>query len=219
MKKVLFSLAVSLAFLQGIATAAAPVAEKECATECAACPVSKAMEALPKLTYNVGGEELCCPNAAAKLAEEKNGHIHFVVAGKEFHEKGKAMLALADVTEKFVKDFATPHKCDVSGKTTVCGNSMSCEVSAGALAKKAHEAMKTVSLAYQVGDEKCNCPNAAAALAKESGKEKHFVIGKETTCCEVDARIKLAQARYAAAVKAIQPQQEAKAEAAPAVKS
>lgn len=218
MKKFLVTF-VALACLQSTLLAEAPVAEKECATECSACPVSKAMEALPKLTYKVGDEETCCDQAAAKLAKESEGHIHFVVAGKEYHAKDKAMLALASTTEKFVKEFATPHKCDVSGKTTVCGNSMDCEVSAGALAKKAQAAMKSVSLAYQVGDEKCSCPNAAAALAKESGKEKTFVIGEESTCCEIDARIKLAHAKYAAAVKAIQPSEEVKAAAPAATKS
>jgi len=205
MKKVLIALcaAVALACLQSAVMADAPAAEK---SECSGCPVTKAMDALPKLTYKVGDEETCCSATAAKLAEADGAHMHYVVAEKEYDAKEEAMVALADVTEKFVSDFATPHTCDVSGKTSICGSSMGCEVSAGKLAEKAKAAMKLVSLSYKVGDEECSCPNHAASLAKESGAQKHFVIGEESTCCEVDARIKLARAKYAAAVKAIQPE-------------
>ena len=98
----------------------------------------------------------------------------------------------------------TPHTCKESGKTTVCGASVCCEVHAGTLAKKAQAAAKTVAMRYKVGDETCDCPNKATALAKESGAKKEFVVGKESTCCSIDARVKLARAQYQAAVKAVQ---------------
>ena len=83
MKKVLVGMgaAVALLGLQGavMAEEASPeVCEKACASECG-CPVAKAMEALPKLTYKVGDEATCCDQAAAKLAKDNGGAIHFVV--------------------------------------------------------------------------------------------------------------------------------------------
>ena len=167
------------------------------------CPIAKAMEALPKMTYSVGTESTCCEHSAKALAEANGTHMHFVVGEKEFDSKDKAMLALADATEKFVDGFATPHTCSVSGKTSVCGTSMSCSKSAAAMADVAKKAMKTVAMSYKVGDTECQCPNQAAALAKDSGAKKEFVVGKATTCCAVDARIKLARAKYRAAVAAL----------------
>ena len=41
------------------------------------------------------------------------------MANQEYDEKDQAMVALADATEKFVEDFATPHECSVSGKTNI----------------------------------------------------------------------------------------------------
>ena len=183
----------------------------ECSSDCA-CPVGKAMAALPKMTYKVGDEETCCAESAAALAKEHDSHIHYVVAKKEFDSKDEAMVELATVTTKFVDDFATPHTCDVSGKTSVCGKSMSCKVSAGEMAKVAKEAMQTVAMTFKVGDEECACPNKAASLAKDSGKKKEYVIGDQTTCCSVDAKIKLAHAKYKAAVMALAKANEAETE-------
>ena len=79
-----------------------------CESDCA-CPIGKAMAALPKMTYKVGDQETCCSASAAALAKEHESHIHYVVAKKEFDSKDEAMVELAAVTTKFVDDFATPH--------------------------------------------------------------------------------------------------------------
>ena len=184
-----------------------------CESDCA-CPIGKAMAALPKMTYKVGEESTCCSSSAAALAKEHDAPIHFVVAKKEFDSKDKAMVELAAVTTKFVDDFATPHTCETSGKTSVCGESMSCSVSAGKMASVAKEAMKTVSMKFKVGDEECGCPTKAAELAKTSGAKKEYVIGEATTCCSVDAQIKLAHAKYRAAVVALAKAAEKEAPAA-----
>ena len=73
-------------------------------------------------------------------------------------------------------------------------------------------------MSYKVGEEACSCPNQAAALAKSTGTEKLFVVGKESTCCSTDARIKLAHAKYKAAVQAV-TKLTAKPEAKPATQS
>ena len=124
------------------------------------------MAALPKMTYQVGLKETCCADSAAKMAEAiEGGHIHYVVGKKMFHDKGKAMVALADHTEKFVHTYVSTHTCSKSGMTTIAGQSMSCSQRAAKVAKVAKEAMKMVSMSYKVGGESCNCPNKAAASA------------------------------------------------------
>jgi hypothetical protein len=63
--------------------------------------------------------------------------------------------------------------------------------------------MEKVSMTYLVGDQKCSCPVEAAKIADQTGKDKTFLVGTEKTCCSVDARVKLARAKYLAAVEAL----------------
>lgn len=176
----------------------------ECAKECTAgCPLEAAMAKLPKMTYKVATEATCCADAAAKLAKEHNAEIKFVVADKTFEAKGEAMAALAGATEQFVTEFTTTKECKVSGKFTVAGKELCCNVMAGERAELAKKAMKDVHMTYLVGDKACSCPNEAASLAKSTGTDKQFVVAGEKTCCDVTARLKLAQAKYKAAVQAL----------------
>ncbi|MEM8681010.1 MAG: hypothetical protein AAGF97_16825, partial [Planctomycetota bacterium] len=78
------------------------------------------------------------------------------------------------------------------------------------------DAMDTVAVSYKVGDEECNCPTQAATLAKESGEKQIFVVGDAETCCSIDARIKVAQAKYKAAVMALAKLQAESADGAEA---
>lgn len=167
------------------------------------CCATKAIADLPQLAFKVGDQELCCEASAGAVAKETDSKVQYLVAKKAYEDKHKAMVALADATEEFVAQFATPHTCNVSGKTTVAGTSTTCSVTAGKLASITKEAMEEVTLAYKVGDEQCSCPTQAASLAKSSGEQQQFVIGKEVTSCSIDARIKLARAKYAAAVQAL----------------
>jgi hypothetical protein len=167
------------------------------------CPVAAAMERLPKLTYAVGGKKTCCPNEAAKLAKQSNGHVHFRVAGKEFHSESDAQTALVEATEKFVAAFAKPHTCPKSGQLTLAGQAQSCEKTAAHIAKLMQQAMAKVRFTYLVGEEACGCPVKAGELAKKLGKDKVFVVGEERTCCEKAARMNLARAKYKAAVAAM----------------
>ena len=181
-------------------------ASTECASECASakgCPIELAMGKLPKLTYKIGKEETCCAASAAELAKKHDAPMKFVVAEKSFAKKGEAMLALATATEKFVADFTTTSECKTSGKFTVAGKELCCNVMAGQRAEMAKKAMSKVEMAYLVGEKECSCPTQAASLAKESGKDKLFVVAGEKTACSVTARLKLAQAKYKAAVEAL----------------
>ena len=209
MKKIL-SIAAAALMLCSTSTVFADAGDKACSKEACSktaangsCQVTKAMADLPQLAFKVGDKELCCEASAGAVAEESNSKVQYLVAKKSYEDKNEAMVALADATEKFVAEFATPHTCSVSGNTTVAGTSTTCSVTAGKLAKITKSAMDEVTLVYKVGDEQCSCPTQAASLAKTSGKAKQFVIAGETTSCSVDARIKLARAKYEAAVKAL----------------
>ena len=181
-------------------TAIAQTSEGECS---GVCPVAAAMDQLPKMTYRIGDEEACCSASAAALAKEHDAPIRFVVAEKEYNEEGEAMTALADVTEEYVDGFVKLSKCEVSGSMSLAGKKMHCEVSAGKLAETMKEAMNEIQVSYVVGDEYCACPSTAKAMAEKSGEKMQYVIGEESTCCSVDARIKLAHAKYRAAVEAM----------------
>ena len=74
---------------------------------------------------------------------------------------------------------------------------------AGERAELAKKAMNKVEMAYLVGDKECSCPHEASSLAKTTGKDKLFVVAGEKTACSVTARLKLAQAKYKAAVEAL----------------
>lgn len=171
--------------------------------ECSGCPMEAAMAKLPKMTYLVGTESTCCSMSAEALAEKHDAEIQYVVGDDTFQSKEDAMVGLAEATETFVSTFASTHKCEASGTLTVAGKSMSCSVMAAQRAEVAKKAMDEVEMTYLVGTESCACPMKAASLAKTTGEEKHFVIDGEETCCSVDARVRLAQAKYKAAVEAL----------------
>lgn len=189
-------------------------AEACSATQCdtsKGCPIAAAMERLPKLTYAVGEKKTCCPKEAAKLVKESGGHIHYCVADKEFDSESDAQVALIEATEKFVAASTKPHTCPKSGQLTLAGRVQTCEKTAAHTAESMQQAMAKVKLTYLVGDKECSCPVEAGRLAKESGKEKLFVVGEEKTCCEKTARLNLARARYKAAIEAMVQAQAAAA--------
>jgi hypothetical protein len=161
------------------------------------------MNKLPKITFQVGAENVCCSEAAAALAKTNGSPIVYLVGKQSFDCETSATTALVEATEKFVADFATPCKCEVSGKTTVAGAEVCCDTLAAEKAKLVADAMKKVEMTYLVGEQKCDCPEQAATLAKESGKTQLFVVNGESTCCSTTARLKLAQAKYKAAVEAL----------------
>jgi len=171
--------------------------------KCSECPVTAAMKNLPQITYAVGEETTQCSKTASKLAESKGVSLVYLVGKEKFSEAGKAKFALLTATEKFVDNFANPKVCKVSGTTSIAGQKTECSVTAAKLTGLMTDAMKTVSLTYAVGDEACDCPHAAASLAKASGEPKLFVVGKEKTECEVTGRLNLARAKYRAMVEAL----------------
>lgn len=189
-------------------------ADKEaCAGE--ECAVKMAMDKLPTMTFLVGEEETCCSESAAQLAEAGDHAIQFKVGDEMFDSEGEAFTALVSQTEAMVTEFTTPHTCSVSGNTSIAGTTCSCEMKAGAIAEKVEAATKLVSMSFLVGEETCNCPHAAKAMASKEGLETTFVVNGEKTQCETTARLNLARAKYKAAVMAAMPEPEAAPESAP----
>lgn len=171
--------------------------------KCSDCPIAKAMEALPKMTYQVGEESTCCSKSAATLAKKHNKPIHFVVAKKTYDNEQKAFASLVETTESFVNEFVTPCKCDVSGVTKIAGEACNCPVQAGKHTELVKAAVGKVKMTYAVGEKTCSCPMEAAKLAKNTNAKKEFVVAGEKTCCEMTARLNLARAKYKAAVSAM----------------
>lgn len=177
---------------------------ENCASDCCkGCPVTAAMAKLPKMTYRVGTENVCCSESAAKMAEEKKTPLHFVVGEKVFEDKTQAYTSLVEQTESMVNGFVTPKTCATSGTHTVAGKSCKCSVQAGQNAELVKAAIKDIKMTYAVGEKSCNCPNEAGSIAKTSGEKMTYVVGEEKTCCNMTARLTLAKAKYKAAVQAI----------------
>ena len=194
-------------------TAVATTATQDGEKTCSECPVAKAMANLPKMTYKVGEEMTCCDKSAAALAEKSEKPIHFVVGEKTFESKDKAYVSLVETTEAFVTKFTTACKCEKSGKTTIAGKSCSCPVDAGKKAELVTNAIKDMKVTYKVGEETTCCDKSASELAKKSGEKMTYVVAGKETCCSLEARLNLAHAKYAAAVKALA---SAETKAAPA---
>ena len=170
---------------------------------CKGCPVTAAMAKLPKMSYRVGTENICCSESAAKMAAEKKTPLHFVVGEKVFEDKTEAYTSLVEQTESMVTKFITPSACAKSGTHTVAGKSCKCEAQAGKNAELVSTAVKNVKMTYVVGEKSCECSHEAGALAKKSGEKMTYVVGEEKTCCNMTARLALAKAKYKAAVSAM----------------
>jgi len=183
-------------------SAVATVAKEEGET-CSQCPVAKAMANLPKMTYKVGKESTCCDKSAAAIAKKSEKPIHFVVGEKTFEKKDKAYVALVESTEAYVTKFTTACKCEKSGKTTIAGTSCGCPVDAGKKTELVKTAIKDMKISYKVGKETTCCSQSASELVKKSGEKMTYVVAGKETCCNLEARLNLAHAKYAAAVKAM----------------
>jgi hypothetical protein len=205
-------LATSTAVFAVETDAVSSVDAKTCEKACAStgsestCPVNTAMGKLPKMTFAVGDESLCCSAMAKAKATEIGKPVEFVVGKEKFDSESKAFATLVSHTEKFVEEFTTPHTCSVSGNTTIAGETCACSVKAGELTSKVKLAMSKVAMSYKVGDKECSCPMEAAALAKAAGTEKTIIVDGEETTCNQSARLKMAIAKYKAAVLAMTPE-------------
>jgi hypothetical protein len=179
--------------------------DAKCATECKACPVTEGMAKLPQLVYQVGDEQACCENSAKSMAKSTGKPIRYVVGKESFECPTAAFTSLVEQTEKFVAAYATPKTCEVSGTTTVAGETLTCPVAAGEVAAKVKKAMDAVAVTYKVGDKTSTCSVEAKALAESTNAKTIFVVEDQETECEMTARLNVARAKYKAALMAMAP--------------
>lgn len=210
MKRVLAIVAV-LGFAGSAYADCGECGTQECSTaESSVCEAStccqameKALAQLPKMTYRVSDQELGCRCSAKQLAKDQSEPLLFVVDGETYENEPDAYVALADATESFVENFASPKTCSVSGTTTIAGKTLKCSETAKMMTNVISDAMKTVQVSYRVGEEECSCPTKAEQLAEESGEKTMYLVGDSETGCAIDARIKMAHAKYKAALEAL----------------
>ncbi|MFT5191411.1 MAG: hypothetical protein ACI957_004450 [Verrucomicrobiales bacterium] len=199
----------SLSF--AIAEEAAEKCEKACkvavASDCAECPLTAAMEALPKISYVIAGEASACAKSA-EAAAEAGKEVKYVVAGKELCCPTSAQEAHLGAVETFVASFASTHAYDASGKTFVGNKGFECGEHAKTIAAVAKTAMAEVKTVHFVGTQEFCCPTAAGEAAEKEGAKVTYVVNEEKTQCAKSNRMNVAVAKYKAAVLAI-----AKAEA------
>ena len=177
---------------------------EKCASGQSVCcaTLAAAKKQLPQMSYLVGTEKVCCSEMASELAEKSQEKVQFVVADKTYCCKEAAFTALVEETEKFVNAFVAPSKCEASGVTKVAGKQYDCCQAAAKQTELVSTAVKTVRMEYKVGDEEVCCIKHATTLAKDKGVSIQYVVDGEATECELSARLKLATAKYIAAVSA-----------------
>ena len=185
------------------ATTATSVASDDDKQAAGQCPIEAAMAKLPAIAYKVGDESACCANSAAAMAKKAGKPIQYIVAEKSFDSEQTAFVSLVEQTEKFVTDFTTPCKCEVSGVTKIAGKSCDCPIKSEETVSLVKAATEKVAMTYVVGKESCNCPVQAKELASKSGEKTTYVVNGEKTECEMTGRLNLARAKYKAAVEAL----------------
>ena len=217
MKKLTITLLSGLAFA-GLSVAGAEEAakkcEKECAKECtkqcettkasdcASCPITKAMADLPKMSYIIAGEASACA-ASASAAAEAGKEVKYVVAGKELCCPTAAKEAHVDAVEKFVASFASTHACSDSGKTFVGNKGYECSQHAATMAAAAKKAMDEVKTVYVVAGKEFCCPSTANETAKKENAKVTYVVADQKTECAQSNRMNVAVAKYKAAIQTL----------------
>jgi len=167
-----------------------------------ACPLEAAMQKLPTLAFDVGGEVTQCDKHAAQLAEQNDSAVTFVVQ-QLYGSKAEAQAALISTSENLLTSFTTAKSCKVSGTTSIAGKNLECAQSAAKLATAVEEALQMVQVSFKVGDEQCNCPNQAKQLATDSGEKVTYVVNDQETCCPINNKLNLVRAKYRAALQTV----------------
>lgn len=161
----------------GEAKAAMAGDKATCAKSCAEkAKAAGQCSGAPKMVYKVGDESTCCDKTAAEMAKKAGKPIVYVVAGKEYNDKGEAMTAWRDALETYVDGMTTV-------RFAVGGETMSCPMAAESAAKE-----KNAKVQYRVASmtfenkEDAEKAAKAAAEAAEAVSMKMVVDGKEVAC-------------------------------------
>lgn len=178
---------------------------------------------IPRMIYQVGDQRLTCPKSSVKLAKDTNTEIKYVVTGKVYDNKDKALDAHCQQLEKAYDNMLNINYC-VDGKTTDCrqtaeamakkadkpvcfGVGSFCfadKESAEKAAKAAREAGDQVQMAVMVGDKSYEYPHKATGVAKAEGKQVKYCVGKMNTTSETMAKIQLTVERIKTALDEVE---------------
>ncbi|MDA0811953.1 MAG: hypothetical protein O3C21_06150 [Verrucomicrobia bacterium] len=213
MKKLTITLLSGLTFA-GLSVAGAEEAAKKCekeckkecettkASDCASCPLTKAMADLPKISYVIAGEASACA-ASATAAAEAGKEVKYVVAGKELCCPTAAKYAHVEAVEEFVASFASTHACSDSGKTFVGNKGYDCSQHASTMAAAAKKAMDDVKTVYVVAGKEFCCASTASETAKNDNAKVTYVVADQKTECAQTNRMNVAIAKYKAAIQCL----------------
>jgi len=189
------------------------------------CPKSAmckaALASMPKMTYRVGDQDMCCPMGAELTAKETGKPMQYVVSGEAFANQGDATVKLASVLDTYATELLSVQfsaggecfKCPVSAeeaakkastvvKYRAAGVDFECKDKAVLAVEAARKAAEGVKLAVYVGEKQYACCVEAGNVAKAEGKEVVYVVGDQKTGCQVAGKLNLAQAKVNAIVDA-----------------
>jgi len=183
--------------------------------------VEAVMAKLPKLMYKVGDKEMCCSQAASKLAEDTGTKMMYLVGDKSFDNEGDAKVALTAALEEEIANLKSMQfavgsdcvRCPITAKSMakkagsevmyrVAGIDFDCKDKAEKALTLVADAADGVKMTYKVGDKSFCCDKMAGAAAKEAHKDMVFVVGEEETPCKTTAQLMLTQAKVHAIIAA-----------------
>lgn len=131
------------------------------------------MGEFPHLTMMVGEKEFDCPMAAEKVADQKGAKVRFAVAGEQFDCKEKAMVTLADVSERYVNRYMNIAVV-VDGKTMYAAEDLSgcCKAKTASAESSGCSKSKSVALASAKADKSEGCSKSKKAALASSEKSE-----------------------------------------------
>lgn len=198
-----------------------------CTTTCdgsAKTPAVSLVSFMPKMTYNVAGENTCCPKAAAAMASEKHDQIHYVVNNVSYDTKAEAMGAHMKQLNAYMMDlvriqYAVDGEC-VACPTAAKELASACESkkmqykvgpatfdsaeAAIAASVMAYNAAHNVSMTYAVGDETTTCSVSAKEMAQKANCSVEYVVNGQRTNCAKTAGYLKTVASVESALKALE---------------
>lgn len=206
------------------ATSECAAAASECVESTKAAYIARAKAAgVPMMKFVVGDQKTYCPLEAQQLMASSDAKPVFVLNGKKYTdyvEAGKTWKKALDgyLAELTHVSYAVGDECTSCPETAKAMASKAgkpvefrlaklaytCPDQAGAMAKVASKAAKTVHVSYAVGDETCECPDEASKIAKKSGKSVRYVVAGNTVDCALMAGCMESMVKIQTALAAIE---------------
>jgi len=205
-------------------TAECEQAATECAESAKAAYVARAKAAgVPMMTFVVGDQKTYCPLEAQELMAASDAKPVFVLNGKKYTDYVEAGTTWKKALDSYLAELTTVSYA-VGDECTACPETAkamaakagkpvefrlaklaySCPDQAGAMAKVASKAAKTVHVSYAVGDKTSECSDEASQIAAKSGKSVRYVVAGNTVNCELMAGCMESMVKIQTALAAIE---------------